>query len=164
MHQVHPRIHQSAWHSFYSTVPFLRNNLFSLPWPLLAFTFFLAYFPYFEKIKSRFMVSLSCLSVPICASHLLTTEWLNQFLRNLVCIAWKLTKSQWHNLQSLPSITPTLRPLKFLGQNLNIAWRPASISMTFDAYTPHTLQGSSISSTNIIVSYTAAVITVILNS
>jgi hypothetical protein len=52
---------------------------------------FLAYFPYFEKIKARLLRhDAVCVSV---LSPLSTFECLNQCLWNLVCVSWHLSRS-----------------------------------------------------------------------
>jgi hypothetical protein len=63
-----------------------------------------------------------CLSV--CVSLRSNFEWRNQSLWNLVCISWYLCKSQRHFHKCLPLVISTLQPLKFLRQNLSIAWTP----------------------------------------
>jgi hypothetical protein len=98
---IQPRNHRSAWHFFFYPVPFFHNSLLSLPRSFLSFTFFLASFPYFEKIKGlwdHFPVKVCvCVYVSACVSPLLTFEWLNKYLWNLVCISWHLTPSQRRN-------------------------------------------------------------------
>jgi hypothetical protein len=50
---------------------------------------FLADFPYYEKIKYAYAITL--LPVCVCVSPLLSFERLNQFLLNLVCISLHLS-------------------------------------------------------------------------
>jgi hypothetical protein len=55
----------------------------------------LARFPYFEKMKAGLCdLHVVCVSVNSPTPAPLTFEYLNQLLRNLVCITWQLDRSQ----------------------------------------------------------------------
>jgi hypothetical protein len=85
----------------------------------------------FWKNKNTLIRSPFCLRV--CVSPLLTFECLNQSLWNLVRISRYLSSSQRHNFKN-PSVIPALQTLRFLGQNLNIAWTPVLIFMKLGTY------------------------------
>jgi hypothetical protein len=57
----------------------------------------------------------------------------NQSLWNLIFISWHLSSSQWHH-NSLLSVIPTSKRLKFLRQNLNTDWMPVPVFTKLDMY------------------------------
>jgi hypothetical protein len=82
--------------------------------------------------KSRLMRSPSCLCVCLCIPLLNLNSWKN------LCETWYVYHGTWAHLNgvikiSLPSV-PTLQPLKFLRQNINIAWAPIPIFMKLGTY------------------------------
>jgi hypothetical protein len=70
-----------------------NNNNSLVLYFVFCFIYFLAYFPYFEKMK----VGLCDLLLSVCLwipPPPLTFEWLKKSLWNLVCISWHPTPSQ----------------------------------------------------------------------
>jgi hypothetical protein len=76
---------------------------------------FLAYFPYFGKIKGLWYHLAVCVSMSTYVNPSLQTfEYLNQSSWNLVWISWHLNQLNSIIHKSVPSVIPTLQPLKFL--------------------------------------------------
>jgi hypothetical protein len=65
--------------------------------------------------------------VCLYVSPLINFSMPEPILWNLLYISWHLSHLNVVLHKSLPSVIPTLRPLKFLRQNLNIAWTPVPI-------------------------------------
>jgi hypothetical protein len=82
--------------------------------------------------KSRLMKSPCCLAV--CVSPLTSFECLKQSIRKLHIYhgTWAHLKSRIH--KSILSVTPNLKHLNFLRQNIHIAWTPVPVFMQLDMY------------------------------
>lgn len=85
---------------------------------------FITHFPHFGRMK----VSLwdHVVSLSACESQLSTFECLHQPLR-IWYVTW--TNFNYALKKSFSVVIPTLQPLKFLKQNVNIAWTPVQIFM-----------------------------------
>jgi hypothetical protein len=91
---------------------------------------FLAYFPYFKKLKVGLWDYLAvCMSVCL---HVYPYQLLNAWTN--IYETWYVYHGTWANLngvihKSLPIVILWLQHLEFLRQNLNIAWMPVVIFM-----------------------------------